>query len=657
MSAPASAPNVTVTLPDGKALIFKRGITPGEIAASIGPGLAKAALIAEVDGTQWDLFRPIGQDAKLRIITRKDPEALELIRHDMAHVLAMAVQALYPGTQVTIGPAIEDGFYYDFARNEPFTPEDLPIIEDQMRKIIKAGLPTRREVWPRDKAVEHFKGIGESYKAELIQSIPAGEDVSIYWHGDWHDLCRGPHFATTAQIPDAFKLTKIAGAYWRGDSKNVQLQRIYGTAWRDQKELDEYLKRIEEAEKRDHRKLGKELDLFHMQEEAAGQVFWHPKGHTLYRTLEAYARRKFQRHDYVEVKTPLLMDHKFWQQSGHWDWYREHMFAVEIEGEDKLLALKPMNCPGHVQIFKQGLRSYRELPIRMSEFGSCSRYEPSGALHGLMRVRGFTQDDAHIFMAPDQMTDEAVHASKLIFEVYKELGFENVDVKLSTRPEKRIGTDEVWDKAEADLADACKKMEIPYTLNPGEGAFYGPKLEFTLYDAIGRAWQCGTVQVDFNLPGRLGAEYIAEDGSRQRPAMLHRAVLGSMERFIGVLIEHYAGAFPVWLAPIQARVIPISEKANAYAKSIKNTLREVAIVDTGSGLRVDIDDANERMQKKIRDAQLQKIPYMLVVGEREAAEGKVAVRLRSGKDLGAMPMETFISRIKTEAESRKDVTD
>ncbi len=657
MSAPASAPNVTVTLPDGKALMFKRGITPGEIAASIGPGLAKAALIAEVDGTQWDLFRPIEQDAKLRIITRKDPEALELIRHDMAHVLAMAVQALYPGTQVTIGPAIEDGFYYDFARNEPFTPEDLPIIEDQMRKIIKAGLPTRREVWPRDKAVEHFKGIGESYKAELIQSIPAGEDVSIYWHGDWHDLCRGPHFATTAQIPDAFKLTKIAGAYWRGDSKNAQLQRIYGTAWRDQKELDEYLKRIEEAEKRDHRKLGKELDLFHMQEEAAGQVFWHPKGHTLYRTLEAYARRKFQRHDYVEVKTPLLMDHKFWQQSGHWDWYREHMFAVEIEGEDKLLALKPMNCPGHVQIFKQGLRSYRELPIRMSEFGSCSRYEPSGALHGLMRVRGFTQDDAHIFMAPDQMTDEAVHASKLIFEVYKELGFENVDVKLSTRPEKRIGTDEVWDKAEADLADACKKMEIPYTLNPGEGAFYGPKLEFTLYDAIGRAWQCGTVQVDFNLPGRLGAEYIAEDGSRQRPAMLHRAVLGSMERFIGVLIEHYAGAFPVWLAPIQARVIPISEKANAYAKSIKNTLREVAIVDTGSGLRVDIDDANERMQKKIRDAQLQKIPYMLVVGEREAAEGKVAVRLRSGKDLGAMPMETFISRIKTEAESRKDVTD
>ncbi|HEY1630384.1 MAG TPA: threonine--tRNA ligase [Rhizomicrobium sp.] len=657
MSAAASAPNVSVTLPDGKVLTVTRGTTAGEIAASIGPGLAKAALIAEVNGKQWDLFRPIEEDAQLRIITRKDPEALELIRHDMAHVLAMAVQALYPGTQVTIGPAIEDGFYYDFARAEPFTPEDLPKIEEEMRKIIKAGLPTRREVWARDQAVAHFDGIGEHYKAELIKSIPEDQDVSIYWHGDWHDLCRGPHFETTAKIGDAFKLTKIAGAYWRGDAKNAQLQRIYGTAWRDQKELDEYLKRVEEAEKRDHRKLGKELDLFHMQEEAAGQVFWHPKGHTLYRTLEAYARRKFQRHDYVEVKTPLLMDHKFWQQSGHWDWYREHMFAVEIAGEDKLLALKPMNCPGHVQIFKQGLRSYRELPIRMAEFGSCSRYEPSGALHGLMRVRGFTQDDAHIFMAPEHMTDEVVHASRLIFEVYTELGFENVDVRLSTRPEKRIGTDEVWDKAEADLAEACKRMEIPYALNPGEGAFYGPKLEFTLTDAIGRPWQCGTVQVDFNLPARLDAEYVAEDGSRQRPAMLHRAVLGSMERFIGVLIEHYAGAFPVWLAPVQARIIPISEKANAYAEQVRRTLSEIPVVDSGSGLRVEVDDANERMQKKIRDAQLQKIPYMLVVGEREAAEGKVAVRLRSGKDLGAMALETFIARIQKEAESRHDVAE
>ena len=660
MSAPVSAPNaanVTVTLPDGKAMTYARGVTPGEVAASIGPGLAKAALIAEVDGKQWDLFRPLEHDAKLRIVTRKDPEALELIRHDAAHVLAMAVQELYPGTQVTIGPAIEDGFYYDFARNEPFTPEDLPKIEAKMHEIVKRDLPTRREVWPRDKAVKHFRDMGEQYKAELIESIPPGEDVSIYWHGDWNDLCRGPHFASTAKIGDAFKLTKIAGAYWRGDAKNAQLQRIYGTAWRDRKELDEYLKRIEQAEKRDHRKLGKELNLFHMQEEAAGQVFWHPRGQALYRTIEAYARRKFQRHGYVEVKTPLLMDHKFWQKSGHWDWYHEHMFAVEIAGEDKILALKPMNCPGHIQIFNQGLRSYRELPIRMAEFGSCSRYEPSGALHGLMRVRGFTQDDAHIFCTPEQMVAEAAAASRLIFEVYKELGFDSVDVKLATRPEKRIGTDDVWDLAESDLAKACAEVGVPYALNPGEGAFYGPKLEFTLYDAIGRAWQCGTVQVDFNLPGRLGAEYIAEDGSRRQPAMLHRAVLGSMERFIGVLIEHYAGAFPVWLAPVQVQVIPISEKANAYAQQVRKTLSEVSIPDTGGGLRVEIDDANERMQKKIRDAQLQKIPYMLVVGEREAAEGKVAVRLRSGKDLGPMPLETFINRIKTEAESRKDMAE
>jgi threonyl-tRNA synthetase len=648
---------ISISLPDGKTLAFDHGATGADVAARIGPGLAKAALAIEVNGRLWDLFRPIEADARVRIITRKDPEALELIRHDAAHILAMAVQDLFPGTQVTIGPAIENGFYYDFARDEPFTPDDLPKIEEQMRKIVKAELPTRREIWPRDKAIAHFDGIGEHYKAELIRSIPADEDVSIYWHGDWHDLCRGPHFATTGKVGDAFKLTKIAGAYWRGDAKNAQLQRIYGTAWRDQKELDEHLTRLEEAEKRDHRKLGKELDLFHMQEEAAGQVFWHPKGHALYRTLEAYARRKFQRHGYGEVKTPLLMDHKFWQQSGHWDWYHEHMFAVEVANEEKLLALKPMNCPGHVQIFKQGMRSYRELPIRMAEFGSCSRYEPSGALHGLMRVRGFTQDDAHIFCTPEQMTDEAVYASQLIFEVYKELGFDNVDVKLSTRPEKRIGTDEVWDKAEADLAEACRKMDVAYKPNPGEGAFYGPKLEFTLYDAIGRGWQCGTVQVDFNLPGRLGAEYIAEDGSRQRPAMLHRAVLGSMERFIGVLIEHYAGAFPVWLSPVQARVIPISEKANAYAEQVRKTLSEVSIPDTGGGLRVEVDAANERMQKKIRDAQLQKIPYMLVVGEREAAEGKVAVRLRSGQDLGPMALETFIDRIQKEAESRRDATD
>ena len=661
MSAPISAPNadanVVITLPDGKTMTLARGVTGGDIAAAIGPGLAKAALAVEVNGQEWDIFRPIETDARLRIITRKDPEALEMIRHDAAHVLAMAVQELYPGTQITIGPAIDNGFYYDFARATPFTPDDLAAIEARMHEIVIRDLPTRREVWPRDRAISHFEGIGEHYKAELIRSIPADEDVSIYFHGDWHDLCRGPHFSSTGKIGEAFKLTSIAGAYWRGDSKNAQLQRIYGTAWRDEKELAAYLLQREEAEKRDHRRLGKELDLFHMQEEAAGQVFWHPKGHALYRTLEAYARRKFQRHDYVEVKTPLLMDRKFWETSGHWDWYHEHMFVAEGGNDDKILAIKPMNCPGHVQIFKQGTRSYRDLPIRLAEFGSCHRYEPSGALHGLMRVRGFTQDDAHIFMVPEQMPEEAARASRLIFEVYRELGFETVDVKLSTRPDKRIGTDEVWDLAEADLAKACEIVGVPYALNPGEGAFYGPKLEFTLYDAIGRGWQCGTVQVDFNLPARLDAEYVAEDGSRKRPAMLHRAVLGSMERFIGVLIEHYSGAFPVWLSPVQARVIPISEKANEYARQVTRTLSEVAVADSGGGLRVDIDSANERMQKKIREAQLQKIPYMLVVGEREAAEGKVAVRLRSGRDLGAMPLEDFISRIKSESESRRDVAD
>ena len=642
MSAAASAPNVTVTLPDGKALTVTRGTTPGEIAASIGPGLAKAALIAEVNGKEWDLFRPIEEDAQLRIITKKDPEALELIRHDMAHVLAMAVQALYPGTQVTIGPAIDDGFYYDFARNEPFTPEDLPKIEEEMRKIIKAGLPTRREVWPRDQAVAHFRGIGESYKAELIESIPAGEDVSIYWHGDWHDLCRGPHFETTAKIPDAFKLTKIAGAYWRGDAKNAQLQRIYGTAWRDQKELDEYLKRIEEAEKRDHRKLGKDLDLFHMQEEAAGQVFWHPKGHALYRTLEAYARRKFQRHDYVEVKTPLLMDHKFWQQSGHWDWYREHMFAVEIAGEDKLLALKPMNCPGHVQIFKQGMRSYRELPIRMAEFGSCSRYEPSGALHGLMRVRGFTQDDAHVFCTAEQMTDEAVHASRLIFEVYKELGFDKVDVKLSTRPAKRIGDDAVWDRAEADLARACEIVGVPYELNPGEGAFYGPKFEYVLKDAIGREWQCGTIQVDLNLPGRLGAFYIDEHSNKVTPVMLHRAMFGSLERFTGILIEHYAGHFPLWLAPTQMVVATIVSDADGYAREVAQAARQ-------AGLRVELDVRNEKINYKVREHSLAKVPVLLVVGKKEAETRAVSIRRLGSERQQVTGLEEALAALAEEA--------
>jgi threonyl-tRNA synthetase len=651
----AAAASVTVTLPDGKPLSFPSGVTGAQIAAAIGPGLAKAALVLEVDGKQWDLFRPLTHDAKIRIITQKDPEALELIRHDAAHILAMAVQTLYPGTQVTIGPAIEDGFYYDFARAEPFTLEDLPKIEAKMHEIVKAGLPTRREVWKREDAIAHFNGIGEHYKAELIGSIPPGEEVSLYWHGDWHDLCRGPHFETTAKVGDAFKLTKISGAYWRGDAKNAQLQRIYGTAWRDKKELDVYLTRLEEAEKRDHRKLGRELDLFHFQEEAVGQVFWHDKGYALYRVLENYIRGMIQ-HDYIEVKTPLLIDRKLWEASGHWENYREHMFLAEVEDEHKTLCVKPMNCPAHVQIFKDGLKSYRDLPLRMAEFGACHRYEPSGALHGIMRVRGFTQDDAHIFCTHEQITSETTAFCNLLMAVYRDLGFTDVRVKIATRPDNRIGSDAIWNESEAALEAATKAAGLDYVFSPGDGAFYGPKLEFALRDCIGRDWQCGTLQVDYNMAERLGASYVGEDGSRHAPVMLHRAVLGSMERFIGVLIEHYAGAFPVWLAPLQARIVPISEKANAYARQVRETLLATPLAG-GMPLRVDIDTGNERMQKKIRDAQLQKIPYMLVVGEREAAEGKVAVRLRSGTDLGGVPLADFVKRIKNEVESRRDVAE
>jgi threonyl-tRNA synthetase len=657
VSAPASADHIVITLPDGKTLTFPKGVTGGDIAASIGPGLAKAALILLVDGEEYDLFRPINHDANIRIITKKDPESLHLIRHDASHVMAMAVQELFPGTQVTIGPSIEDGFYYDFARETPFTPEDLTKIEAKMHEIVKADLPTRREVWPRDKAIEHFKGIGENYKAELIEAIPAGEDVSLYWHGDWHDLCRGPHFASTGKVGDAFKLTKIAGAYWRGDAKNAQLQRIYGTAWRDQKELNEYIHRLEEAEKRDHRRIGREMDLFHQQEEATGQVFWHDRGYTLWRVLENYVRGKIQKAGYIEVKTPQLIDRKLWEASGHWDNYRANMFIAEVEDEKKILAVKPMNCPAHIQIFKDGLKSYRELPLRMAEFGSCHRYEPTGALHGIMRVRAFVQDDAHIFCTEEQITSESADFCKLLLEMYSDLGFKQVSVKLSTRPTPRIGSDDQWDIAEKALADAMVAADLPYTINPGEGAFYGPKLEFVLRDCIGRDWQCGTLQVDFNMPGRLGASYIAEDGNRKTPVMLHRAILGSLERFIGILIEHYAGAFPTWLAPVQARIIPISEKTNAYAAQVRAQLVEIPLVNGIGTLRVDVDYSSERMQKKIRDAQLQKIPYMLVVGEREAAEGKVAVRLRSGKDLGPMPLEAFIARIKGEAETRKDATE
>ncbi len=621
MSAPAAAlpPEVTLTLPDGKALTFPRGVTGAEVAAAIGPGLAKAALVIELDGQEWDLFRPIEQDAKIRIITRKDKEALELIRHDAAHLLAMAVQELYPGTQVTIGPAIEDGFYYDFARQEPFHPDDLPKIEAKMHEIVKQARPTRREVWPRDKAVQHFKDIGEAYKAELIESIPPGEAVSIYWHGDWHDLCRGPHFRTTADIGDAFKLTKISGAYWRGDAKNAQLQRIYGTAWRDKKELDAYLTRMEEAERRDHRRIGREMNLFHMQEEAVGQVFWHPNGFTLYRVLEDFIRRRIRRADYTEVKTPLLLDRKLWEASGHWENYREHMFIAEVEDENRSLVVKPMNCPAHVLIFKEGLKSYRELPIRMAEFGACHRYEPSGALHGIMRVRGFTQDDAHIFCSHEQINSETIAFCKLLLDTYRDLGFAEVKVKLATRPDNRVGSDAIWDMAETALKDATTQAGLAYEINPGEGAFYGPKLEFTLTDAIGRQWQCGTFQVDFNTAERLGASYIGEDGARHAPVMLHRAIVGSMERFIGVLIEHYAGKFPLWLAPVQVAVATVVSDADSYALEVVNALK-------AAGLRVVLDTENQTVNYKVRQHSLAKTPNLLVIGRREAENRTVTLR-------------------------------
>ena len=619
MSASDAANPVNVTLPDGKVLTLGHGATGGDVAGAIGPGLAKAALAVEVDGKVWDILRPLEGDANLRIITRKDPEALELIRHDTAHVLAMAVQDLFPGTQITIGPNVEDGFFYDFVRPTPFTPDDLPKIEARMREIVRADLPTRREVWNRAEAIKHFEEIGETYKAEIIRDLPGSDVITVYYHGDWHDLCRGPHFSSTGKIGQGFKLMKIAGAYWRGDAKNAQLQRIYGTAWRDEKELDAYLKRLEEAEKRDHRRVGREMDLFHMQEEAVGQVFWHAKGYSLYRELENYIRRKLSWAGYDEVKTPLLLDRKLWEQSGHWDNYRKNMFVAEVDDEKKTLAVKPMNCPGHVLVFKQGTKSYRELPLRIAEFGSCHRYEPSGSLHGLMRVRGFVQDDAHIFCTHDHITSETTAFCRLLLDVYRDLGFEDVRVKLSTRPENRIGSDEIWDKAEKALADATTAAGLDFALNPGEGAFYGPKIEFVLRDSIGREWQCGTLQVDFNTADRLGATYIAEDGSKHPPVMLHRAVLGSMERFIGVLIEHYAGKFPLWLAPVQAVVTTIVSDADAYAGEIAAELK-------AAGLRVELDLRNEKINYKVREHSLAKVPYLLIVGRREAENRTLTVR-------------------------------
>ena len=612
-----------ITLPDGSVRTFEGPVSGAAIAAAIGPGLAKAAIAMRVDGALQDLARSIEADAKVVFVTRKDADALELIRHDTAHVLAEAVQALFPGTQVTIGPSIENGFYYDFARNTPFTPDDFAAIEAKMREIIARADRFERIVTTRHEAIALFEEKGEKYKVQLIQDLPAGETITLYRQGDWIDLCRGPHMPTTGHVGEAFKLLKVAGAYWRGDHRNAMLSRIYGTAWRDQKELTAYLTQLEEAEKRDHRKIGREMHLFHQQEEAVGNVFWHPKGWRLWRNLENYVRRRLDAADYTEVKTPQLLDRALWEASGHWEKFRENMFTATTEDE-KVLALKPMNCPCHVQIFKQGIKSYRDLPLRMAEFGACHRYEPSGALHGIMRVRAFVQDDAHIFCTEAQIADETVRFVELLRTIYKDLGFPDFVVKFSDRPATRAGSDETWDRAEAALRDACATAGVPYTLNPGEGAFYGPKLEFVLRDAIGRDWQCGTLQVDFVLPERLDATYVAEDGAKHRPVMLHRAILGSMERFLGILIEQYAGKFPLWLAPLQVVVATITSDADDYA-------REVAATLSRAGLQVATDLRNEKINFKVREHSLAKVPVLAVVGRKEA-EGRTLALRRLGSD-------------------------
>ncbi|GAB0117670.1 threonine--tRNA ligase [Acidisoma sp. 7E03] len=632
-----------ITLPDGSVRHFAGPVTGTQVAADIGPGLARAALAMRVDGKVMDLAREIDQDVSLAFITRKDPEALELIRHDTAHVLAEAVQALFPGTQVTIGPAIENGFYYDFARNEPFTLEDLPKIEAKMREIVAARAPFTREVWDRDEAIAFFRNKGERYKAELIQDLPVTETITLYRQGDWIDLCRGPHMRDTGDVGTAFKLMKVAGAYWRGDHRNAMLSRIYGTAWRDQKELDAYLKMLEEAERRDHRRIGKAMDLFHMQSEAQGSVFWHQKGWRLYRTLEAYMRRRLEGAGYDEVKTPQLVDRALWEASGHWEKFRQNMFVATVDEEpDVMLALKPMNCPCHVQIFNQGLRSYRELPWRMAEFGSCHRYEPSGALHGIMRVRAFTQDDAHIFCTEDQIGAETVRFVTLLSSVYRDLGFEDFRVKFSDRPETRAGTDAQWDRAEKALHQACREAGIGYEDNPGEGAFYGPKLEFVLRDAIGRDWQCGTLQVDYILPERLDAEYIGEDGAKHRPVMLHRAILGSFERFLGILIEQYAGRFPLWLAPVQVVVAPIVSDANDYAEEVATEMRAM-------GLQAVTDLRNEKINAKVREHSLAHVPVIAVVGRREAERREVSLRRLGGEGQEVMALDAAVAALAAEA--------
>ncbi|MBT5187450.1 MAG: threonine--tRNA ligase [Kordiimonadaceae bacterium] len=633
--------NVALTLPDGSVRNFDGPVTGMTLAMDIGPGLAKAAIAIVVDGDQWDLSRNITQDADVSIITKRDEEALEILRHDAAHILAEAVKELWPDTQVTIGPAIENGFYYDFARKEPFTPEDLETIEARMKDIIARDEEIIRSEMPRDEAVEYFKSIGEEYKAELIAAIPSNEPITLYRQGDFIDLCRGPHLPSTKYLGgDTFKLMSVAGAYWRGDSNNEMLQRIYGTAWRDRKELKAYLIRIEEAEKRDHRKLGKEMGLFHFQEEAAGMPFWHPNGWTIYTQIEGYMRRKQLEYGYQEINTPKLVDRKLWETSGHWEKFREHMYTTE--SEERVFALKPMNCPCHVQVFNQGIVSYRDLPLRLAEFGSCHRYEPSGALHGLMRVRSFVQDDAHIFCTKEQITEETEIFCKMLLEIYKDFGFEDVKVKFSDRPEVRAGSDEVWDEAEKCLLDAVNKAGLEYTLNPGEGAFYGPKLEFVLTDAIGRDWQCGTHQVDFVLPERLDANYIGADNAKHRPVMLHRAILGSFERFIGILIENYAGRFPMWLAPTQVVVTGISSDQDEYVNEVYNQL-------TAAGLRAKIDLRNEKINYKVREHSHAKVPAIFVAGGREAENNSITVRRLGSKKQETLDLTDAIHRLVTES--------
>ncbi len=627
-----------ITLPDGSQRSYPNPVTVAEVAQSIGAGLARAALAGKVDGVLVDTSHLISADARLAIITDKDADGLDLIRHSTAHLLAYAVKELFPEAQVTIGPMIENGFYYDFAYSRPFTPEDLAAIEKRMAELAKKDLPVTRKVVPRDEAVAYFKSLGEKYKAELIEAIPADQEVSLYSEGEFTDLCRGPHVPSTGKLK-VFKLMKVAGAYWRGDSKNEMLQRIYGTAWAKKEDLDAYLMRLEEAEKRDHRKLGKLLDLFHMQDEAPGMVFWHPKGWAMWQVIEQYMRRVYRDNGYQEIRCPQIIDRVLWEKSGHWEHYKANMFTTESEKHD--YAIKPMNCPGHVQVFNADLRSYRELPLRYGEFGSCHRNEPSGGLHGLMRVRGFVQDDGHIFCTEEQIESEVTAFNALVLKVYKDFGFHDVMVKLALRPESRVGSDEIWDKSENALRAALRASGMTWEELPGEGAFYGPKIEFHIKDAIGRSWQCGTIQVDFSMPGRLGAEFVDEDNSRKVPVMLHRAILGSLERFIGILVENHAGALPLWLAPVQMVVMNISQAQEEYAEKVAQTLR-------AAGLRVQSDLRNEKITYKIREHSLQKLPYQLILGDKEVAAGLVAVRSRTGEDLGQMSVEALLQRLRTE---------